>query len=126
MKKLLFKVLPMLALYVLASGFTFAPASEEAVVKIDGKLIVPDSEITFERDDTVWLEATGIKPNSKIHIKVKKLGIAWMQDDYDVDKTGEVKGVMHIPEEKLTVKCFIEYYAVDNSFHEVEFKCKTR
>jgi hypothetical protein len=125
MKKVLFRVLPMVMVFFLASGFAAAP-DEEAIVKIDGKLIVPDSEVTFDRDDTVWLEATGIKPNSKIHIKVRKLGIAWMQDDYDVDKTGEVKGVMHIPEEKLTVTCFIEYYSADNKFHEVQFKCKTR
>ncbi len=125
MKKQFIKVLSLLLVYFLASGFTAAPG-DEAVVKIDGKQIVPDSEVTFERDDTVWLEATGIKPNSKIHIKVKKLGIAWMQDDYDVDKTGEVKGVMHIPEEKLTVHCFLEYYSSDGKFHEVDFKCKTR
>jgi hypothetical protein len=125
MKKLLLQGVPLLMLFVFASGFT-ATVGDEAIVKIDGKLIVPDSEITFSRDDTVWLEATGIKPNSDIHIKVKKMGIAWMQDDYHVDKSGEVKGIMHIPEEKLTVNCFIEYYAGDGSFHEVQFKCKTR
>jgi hypothetical protein len=125
MKRLFFRIVPLTLVYFLASGFAAAP-NEEAIVKIDGKLIVPDSEVVFERDDTVWLEATGIKPNSKIHMKVKKLGIAWMQDDYDVDKTGEVKGIMHIPEEKLTVNCFIEYYSADGKFHEVQFKCKTR
>lgn len=125
MKRLFFRIVPLMLVYFLASGFAAAP-NEEAIVKIDGKLIVPDSEVVFERDDTVWLEATGIKPNSKIHMKVKKLGIAWMQDDYDVDKTGEVKGIMHIPEEKLTVNCFIEYYSGDGKFHEVQFKCKTR
>ena len=125
MKKLMYKVFPMLLVYFLASGFAAMP-DEEAIVKIDGKQILPDSEVTFARDDTVWLEATGIKPNTKIHMKVKKLGIAWMQDDYDVDKTGEVKGVMHIPEERLTVHCFIEYYSADGKFHEVDFKCKTR
>lgn len=125
MKKFILRVLPLMMVYVLASGFAAMP-DEEAIVKIDGQQIMPNSEVTFQRDDTVWLEATGIKPNSKIHIKVKKLGIAWMQDDYDVDKTGEVKGVMHIPEEKLTVNCFIEYYSADGKFHEVEFKCKTR
>ncbi len=125
MKKLFYKVLPLLMLYFLASGFAALP-DEEAIVKIDGRQIVPDSEVTFERDDTVWLEATGIKPNSKIHMKVKKLGIAWLQDDYDVDKTGEVKGVMHIPEERLTVNCFVSYYSSDGKFHEVAFKCKTR
>jgi hypothetical protein len=125
MKKLLTKIFALSAVFFLATGFT-SRAGDEAVVKIDGKQILPDSEITFERDDTVWLEATGIKPNSAIHIKVKKLGIAWVKDDYEVDKTGEVKGVMHIPEERLTVNCFIEYYSADNTFHEVQFKCKTR
>jgi hypothetical protein len=125
MKKLMLNVLALAMLFLIASGFAAAPG-EEAVVMIDGKVIKPDGELTFDRDDTVYLEATGIKPKSKIHIKVKKLGIAWMQDDYDVDKSGEVKGIMHIPEEKLTVNCFIEYYAADGSFHEVQFKCKTR
>lgn len=125
MKKLLLQVMPLMMVFVLASGFAAYPG-EEAIVMIDGKLIVPDGELTFNRDDTVYLEATGIKPNSMIHIKVKKMGIAWMQDDYQADKEGAVKGIMHIPEEKLTVNCFIEYTAADNSFHEVQFKCKTR
>lgn len=125
MKKLFVKLIAIVAVFTLASGFAAAP-SEEAIVKIDGKLVEAGSEITFARDDTVWLEATGIKPNSQIHIKVKKMGIAWMQDDYDVDKTGEVKGVMHIPEEKLTVTCFIEYYDASGDYHEVDFKFKTR
>lgn len=125
MKKLLRNFVPVLLLFVFCSGFT--PLGEdEAIVKIDGKLIKPDGEVVFEKDDTVWLEATGIKPNSSIHIKVKKAGISWMQDDYEVDETGEVKGVMHIPEQRLTVTCFIEYYSNDNQFHEVKFKCKTR
>jgi hypothetical protein len=124
MKKLLLNVVALSVVFFFASGF--AKLAEEAIVKIDGQLVEPDGELTFNRDDTVYLEATGIKPKSKIHIKVKKLGIAWMQDDYDVDKSGEVKGIMHIPEEKLTVNCFIEYHAADGSFHEVQFKCKTR
>lgn len=124
MKKLLLNGVALLMVFFFASGF--AKLAEEAIVKIDGQLVEPDGGLTFNRDDTVYLEATGIKPNSKIHIKVKKLGIAWMQDDYDVDKSGEVKGIMHIPEEKLTVNCFIEYHAADGSFHEVQFKCKTR
>ncbi|MFN8393273.1 MAG: hypothetical protein U0176_01225 [Bacteroidia bacterium] len=125
MKKLFLQGLSLMVLLILASGFAAMPDTE-AIVKIDGKLITPDGELTFNRDDTVYLEATGIKPHSDIHIKVKKLGIAWMQDDYKVDKSGEVKGIMHIPEEKLTVNCFIEYYSADGKFHEVQFKCKTR
>jgi hypothetical protein len=125
MKKLLLNVVALVMVFFFASGFA-AHAGEEAIVKLDGQIIEPDGELTFKRDDTVYLEATGIKPHSKIHIKVKKMGIAWMQDDYDVDKSGEVKGIMHIPEEKLTVNCFIEYHAADGSFHEVQFKCKTR
>ena len=125
MKKLLLNVGALSMVFFIGSGFT-ARLGEEAIVKIDGQVVEPDGELTFDRDDTVYLEATGIKPNSKIHIKVKKLGIAWMKDEYPVDKTGEVKGIMHIPEEKLTVNCFIEYHAADGSFHEVQFKCKTR
>ena len=125
MKKMMFRVVVLAVVFFVATGFA-SPSGEEAVVKIDGQEIKPDGELTFKRDDTVYLEATGIKPNSKIHIKVKKLGIAWVKDDYDVDKSGQVKGVMHIPEEKLTVTCFVEYHAADNSFHEVQFKCKTR
>lgn len=125
MKKLLIQVFPMVLLLLFGSGVS-AISGDEAIVKIDGQEIKPDRELTLKRDDTVYLEATGIKPNSQIHIKVKKLGIAWVKDDYPVDKSGEVKGVMHIPEEKLTVTCFVEYHAADGSFHEVQFKCKTR
>jgi hypothetical protein len=125
MKKLVLQIAPLLVLFFLASGFA-SPVNDEAIVKIDGKLIKTDSEVVFERDDTVWLEATGIKPNSKIDINVKKMGISWMKDFYDVDETGEVKGIMHIPEQRLTVTCLVSYYSKDNKFHEVKFKCKTR
>ncbi len=125
MKKFAIRIIPMLVLFFMLTGFA-NPGKDEAVVKIDGKLVEMNSAIVLERDDTVWLEATGIKPNSKIDIRVRKLGIAWMKDFYEVDESGEVKGVMHIPEEKLTVTCFVEYYAMDNSYHEVKFKFKTR
>jgi|GEM_PF-2106161 hypothetical protein len=102
-----------------------APLSMDAVVRIDGKIISADSTLTFNRDDTVYLEATGIKPNSTITFKVKKMGIRWFEDAYEVDETGEVKGVMQIPEEKITVNCTVSYYSADEDFHEVEFKFKT-
>lgn len=126
MKKFAIQIVPMLVMFFMLSGFSASPANEEAVVTIDGKRVETDSDIVLERDDTVWLEATGIKPNSKIDIRVRKLGIAWMKDFYEVDESGEVKGVMHIPEEKLTVTCFVEYYSQDNQYHEVKFKFKTR
>jgi hypothetical protein len=118
-------ILPLILVFLLATGFASAPAGEDAEVKIDGKLVRAESTLSFDRDDTVYLEATGIKPNSTIRFKVKKAGIKWFEDVYDVDKTGEVKGIMHIPEERLTVTCFVEYYSRDNTFHEVKFKFKT-
>ena len=74
MKKLLLNVVALSMVFFIGSGFT-ARLGEEAIVKIDGQVVEPDGELTFDRDDTVYLEATGIKPNSKIHIKVKKLGM---------------------------------------------------
>ena len=125
MKMYLVRVLPLLILLFTATAFTSAPASE-AEVRIDGKLISPDGDLTFQRDDTVYLEATGIKPNSTIDIKVRKAGISWMKDAFDVDKSGEVKGIMHMPEQKLTVTCFIKYYSADGRFHDLKFKFRTR
>lgn len=125
MKKSLFRFVPLMMLFVLSSGFTHAPSDGDAVVLIDGKQVTAESTLIFDRDDTVYLEATGIKPNSSIYIKVKKLGIRWFEDNYEVDKTGEVKGVMQIPEEKLSVNCTVTYYSSDGKFHEVEFKFKT-
>jgi hypothetical protein len=125
MKKMMMSWMPLMLVFLLASGF--APlSSDEAEVRIDGKLVSADGELTFDRDDTVYLEATGIKPNSRIHFEIKKAGIRWMQDDFDVDHTGEVKGIMHIPEQKLTLTCSVEYYSRSGSFHDVKFKLRTR
>ena len=124
MKITALKLIPLLLLFVFCSAFTMAP-SGDAEVLIDGKLVTAESTLQFKRDDTVYLEATGIKPNSTILFKVKKLGIRWFEDQYDVDKTGEVKGVMHIPEEKLSVTCIVEYYTAEGTFREVSFKFKT-
>jgi hypothetical protein len=118
-------LLPLILVFFLATGISSRSSGESAEVKIDGKLVREESTLSFDRDDTVYLEATGIKPNSTIHFKVKKAGIKWFEDVYEVDKTGEVKGVMHIPEERLTVTCLVEYYSSDNTFHEVKFKFKT-
>jgi hypothetical protein len=125
MKSTVRHLLPLVLVFLLATGFTSRPAGDDAEVKIDGKLVRAESVLSFDRDDTVYLEATGIKPNSTIRFKVKKAGIKWFEDVYDVDKSGEVKGVMHIPEEKLTVTCEVEYYSSDNTYHEVKFKFKT-
>lgn len=125
MKMNLVRVLPALILLFTATAFTGTPASE-AEVRIDGKVVSADGDLTFERDDTVYLEATGIQPNSTIDIKVKKAGISWMKDAFEVDKSGEVKGIMHMPEQKLTVTCFINYYSADGKFHDLKFKFRTR
>lgn len=119
------RTLPLIGLFFLASGFAPALSGEDAVVLIDGKEVTAESTLVFDRDDTVYLEATGIKPNSNIYFKVKKMGIRWYEDLYEVDKTGEVKGVMQIPEEKLSLNCTVTYYSADGTFHEVEFKFKT-
>lgn len=125
MKKFLSSVFALALVFLISSGFTSAPAGEDAEVKIDGKAIKAETTLQFDRDDTVWLEATGIKPNSIVRFKIKKAGIKWAEHEFEVDKTGEVKGVMHIPEEKITVTCFVEYYSGDNTFHEVKFKFQT-
>ena len=95
------------------------------MVKIDGQEIKPEGLLKFKKDDTVYLECTGIKPNSDVNIKVKKAGINWAKHVFRVDKSGEVVGIMHMPEKKLKVKCTVQYYDADNTFNEVEFKFQT-
>lgn len=124
MKRLFFAI-PLLMVFVLGSGFVPVPGGDTAEVRIDGKLITPEGRLKFDRDDTVYLEATGIKPNSIIDIKVKKAGISWVKHEFEVDKTGEVKGIMHMPEQKLSVTCFVKYYSADGTFHDIKFKFKT-
>lgn len=124
--KRFFKTISLLFLgtvFIISSGF--APSSDEAMVKIDGQVIEPEGVLKFERDDTVYLEATGIKPNSEVNIKIKKAGINWAKHNFRVDKKGEVIGIMHMPEQKLKVKCTVQYYDASNTFHEVEFKFQT-
>jgi hypothetical protein len=123
MKRNILKVLPILFLFFTATAFS--PAPDSAEVRIDGKLIQPEKKLQFQRDDTVYLEATGIRPNSIIDIKVKKAGISWVKHEFEVDESGEVKGIMHMPEQKLSVTCLVKYYSADGTFHDVKFKFKT-
>lgn len=109
--------------FVMGSGFT--PAGEKAEVKIDGQLIQPKGTLKFERDDTVYLEATGIEPNSIIKIKIKKAGIRWANHDFRVNDSGEVTGIMHMPEKKLKVSCTVYYNDADGTSNEVQFKFQT-
>lgn len=124
MKRSLLYILPLFVLFFAMTGFA-PPKTSGAEVRIDGKLIEPQGLLKFDRDDTVYLEAVGIKPNSWIHMKVKKGGIRWLKNEFKVDDTGEVKGILHIPEMKLTVTCFVNYYDSDGVYHEVKFKFKT-
>ena len=117
--------IPLLMVFVLSSAFTIAPGEGNAEVRIDGKLITPEGKLRFDRDDTVYLEATGIKPQSMINIKIKKAGISWVKHEFEVDKTGEVKGIMHMPGQRLSVTCFVKYYSADGTFHDIKFKFKT-
>ncbi len=109
--------------FLVSSGF--APGNTRAVVKIDGQEITPSDVLKFERDDTVYLEATGIKPKSTINIKIKKAGIRWATHEFRVNDKGEVVGIMHMPEQKLKVKCTVTYYDVEDTFNEVQFKFQT-
>ena len=109
--------------FLVSSGFT--SGGEKAVVKIDGKDVTHEEVLRFERDDTVYLEATGIKPNSIIDVKIKKAGINWVKHQFDVNDKGEVIGIMHMPEQRLKVKCTVAYYDADDTFNEVKFKFQT-
>ena len=125
MKRILLTI-PLAMIFFLGSAFMPAPGKSKAEVRIDGKLITPAGNLVFERDDTVYLEAIGIKPNSIIDIKVKKAGISWVKHEFEVDETGEVKGIMHMPGQRLSVTCFVKYYSAGGKFHDVKFKFKTR
>ena len=117
-----------LALPVLLLALLFmamAPAGEKAMVKIDGKEIKPEGTLKFKKDDTVYLECTGIKPGSDVQSKVKKAGVKWADHTFRVDDTGEVIGVMHMPTKKLKVSCTVMYYDADGTFNEVKFKFQT-
>lgn len=119
------RALPLLFAAILVLGTGFAPGNEKAVVKIDGQAITPEGVLRFERDDTVMLEASGIKPNSEVTVKVKKAGIKWANHTFFVNKKGGVAGIMHMPEKKLKVSCTVEYYDADGTFNEVKFKFQT-
>jgi hypothetical protein len=109
------------------SSFTLIPVGggEERVL-IDGKELQNEKVITLEKDDTVYLEAYGIKPQSDIHVKVMKLGIKWAEDSYHVDESGMIKAIMHVPEQKLTVNCEVTYFGSNGQFIEKAFKFKVR
>lgn len=125
MKRYALQIVALVLVFFATSAFAPAGGGVEAEVRIDGQLVQPEGVLKFKKDDTVYLEATGIKPNSKIDIKVRKAGISWIKDYYEVDETGEVKGIMHMPDTKITVTCFVKYYSADGDFHDVKFKFKT-
>lgn len=95
---------------------------EDATVLIDGKPIVPEGDITLKRDDTIMLECVGLKPNSNVSFIVRKAAIKWYEDVYAVNGSGNVKQLLDIPEQKLTVTCIVSYYTADDAEHEVKFK----
>lgn len=109
--------------FVMGSGFS--SIGDKAEVKIDGQKIEPKGLLRFERDDTVYLEATGIEPNSNIKIKIKKAGIRWANHNFRVNDSGEVTGIMHMPEQKLKVNCTVYYNDADGTENEVQFKFQT-
>lgn len=115
--------LGLIALFFVLSGFT-APPSTDATVKIDGRVVQPEGTIRLDRDDTIYLEIDGIKPNSTVDIKVKKMGVSWVKDEYDVDETGGVKAILNVPEKRITVTCFVSYISVNGIEREVKFKFK--
>ena len=109
--------------FLIGSGFT--SAGEKAQVLIDGRDVTHADILKFERDDTVQLEATGIKPNSIINIHIKKAGINWVKHKFEVDETGEVIGIMHMPEKKMKVTCTVMYYDADDTYNEHKLKFQT-
>lgn len=114
-------------LFLTSSGFklaTLPPSDGETRIFIDGKQIVPEGTITLEKDETILLEATGLKPKSEVYIKVKKVGIKWAEDTYTVNDSGTVKQFLDVPERDLTVNCFLTYFDAAGRFHEAEFKLR--
>ena len=89
------KTLLFLGLFVVTTAFR---KDDVTKVMIDGKEIQPEGTITLQRDDTIYLECTGLQPNSKVEMSVKKLGIKWAEDSYDVNETGSVKEILFVPE----------------------------
>jgi hypothetical protein len=126
LKDILFRA-AMPAMLLTASSFTWLPRGEDGEkVMIDGKEVQNEKVIELEKDDTVYLEAFGIKPKSEINVKVIKLGVKWAEDVYEVDETGTVKAIMHVPEQRLTVNCEVSYTSGSGEFVEKEFKFKVR
>ena len=103
----------------------FVGLEEQATVKIDGQEVVPKGVLRFKKDDAVHLEATGLQAHSDIEIKVKKAGITWVNHVFRVGKEGEVVGIIHTPNKKLKVTCFVKYLGADGSPNEVKFKLQT-
>lgn len=130
MKPAIFRAaLPAFLFVVFFMGSAFAPcdcAEGDTKVFIDGKEIVPEGLIQLEKDDTILLEATGLKPHSEVYIKVKKAGIKWAEDTYRVGETGTVKEILDVPEKDLIVHCTVSYYNAENRFVTTEFKLKIR
>lgn len=130
MKKAIFPRIGSLFLAVLfLAGTGFRPSGNpagegETRIFIDGKEVVPEGMITLDKDETVLLEATGLKPNSEIYIKVKKAGIRWAEDTYLVGESGTLKELLDVPERELTVNCYVTYYDGLGSFHSAEFKLR--
>lgn len=113
-------------LLVMSSFTMIRGGGGEERVLIDGKELQDEKVITLEKDDTVYLEAYGIKPKSDINVKVMKMGIKWAEDSYRVDETGTIKAIMHVPEQKLSVNCEVTYYGANGQFIEKNFKFKVR
>jgi hypothetical protein len=108
------------------TAFTTLAPDEETRVFIDGKEIYAEGTIQLEKDDTILLEATGLKPNTDIYIKVKKAGIKWAEDTYRVGAEGKVKEILDVPEKDLIVNCTVTYTNASGNDLTTEFKLKIR
>lgn len=117
MKKILF--LPVL-LMLSTIGFS------QTTVKIDKKEVKADKEIVLSMDDTIYLEAEGLQPESKVHFKIKKAGIKLTQDFWQADKEGNIKGIFDIPNLRVAVMCLLSYIDAAGKLHEVNVRLKIR
>ncbi|MCB9231541.1 MAG: hypothetical protein H6581_07760 [Bacteroidia bacterium] len=122
--------LPLLLLLIpffVQTGFTPLNPGDEidtkgAIVKVDGQKIVSDGMIEMDRDDTILFEAEGLKPNSRVDFKVKKMGVRFLQDSYQVDREGKIKEILYIPDMKIKVSAFVNYYNAKGEPVDLKFK----
>jgi hypothetical protein len=92
-----------------------------SLVYLDGRNVIENAQFNLQRDQLLSLETYDLLPNSTVELSTSQASGGSTKKVYQTNEKGAMKDILFFPKARSTIRCVIQFKAINGESKRIVF-----